>query len=45
MTTDHKTTPTCRKQSNFHTTRDIHWTTKRWQYICDHNSGKSWWIL
>ena len=18
---------------------------KRWQYICDHNSGKSWWIL
>ena len=21
------------------------WTIKRWQYICNHNSGKSWWIL
>ena len=21
------------------------WTIKRWQYICNHNSGKYWWIL
>ena len=21
------------------------WTMKRWQYICDDNCGKSWWIL
>ena len=21
------------------------WTIKRWQYVCNHNSGKSWWIL
>ena len=21
------------------------WTIKRWQYICNDNSGKSWWIL
>ena len=21
------------------------WTIKRWQYICNHNSGKSWWLL
>jgi len=21
------------------------WFIKKWQHICDHNSGKSWWIL
>jgi len=24
---------------------DALWTIKRWQYISDHNSGKSWWIF
>jgi len=34
--------PKLKSFSLLHTTL---WIIKRWQYICDYNSGKSWWIF
>ena len=46
----HKLTPKPKQRlySPYVIYKDMYYTVnhkKRWQYICNHNSGKSWWIL